>query len=469
MKVNHACVLVMSPVLALAASAQTCQPHWEAWGGGVNSGAIVDHFASRIEGGAPVLYASGEFTSAGGQPFNRIARWNGTAWSALGSGITGNPPPLSISPNITSMAFYNDPGGEHLFAGGWFAMAGGQTANGVARWDGAAWSTFGAGLATGSPPQINDMTVFDDGRGGGPSLYVCGLFGSVAGVPAAGIARWNGTAWTSLAGATGTPYPWALALKVFDNGSGPALYVGGHFTSIGGISAARIARWDGVSWSAVGAGFDDADVNALAVYDDGTGPALYACGSMSTSGGTAVNGIARLSGASWLPLGSGLQPNPFPYAENMAAFDDGSGPALYIGGQFSGGGGVASPGLVRWRRGTWESVGGGVSGGASPGVYAMTVFDDGLGGGPALYVGGPFSTAGTTPAAGLARWTSCPCYANCDASSTPPVLNVLDFVCFLNRFASGNSYANCDQSTTPPVLNVNDFNCFINRFVAGCP
>ncbi len=61
------------------------------------------------------------------------------------------------------------------------------------------------------------------------------------------------------------------------------------------------------------------------------------------------------------------------------------------------------------------------------------------------------------------------CYANCDASTTPPVLNVLDFACFLNRFASGDTYANCDASTTPPVLNVLDFACFLNAFATGCP
>jgi hypothetical protein len=60
------------------------------------------------------------------------------------------------------------------------------------------------------------------------------------------------------------------------------------------------------------------------------------------------------------------------------------------------------------------------------------------------------------------------CYANCDASTTAPVLNVLDFNCFLNRFSAGASYANCDASTTAPVLNVLDFNCFLNRFTAGC-
>jgi hypothetical protein len=60
------------------------------------------------------------------------------------------------------------------------------------------------------------------------------------------------------------------------------------------------------------------------------------------------------------------------------------------------------------------------------------------------------------------------CYSNCDGSTTAPVLNVNDFFCFLNRFASGSPYANCDHSTTPPVLNVLDFTCFLNQFAAGC-
>jgi hypothetical protein len=67
------------------------------------------------------------------------------------------------------------------------------------------------------------------------------------------------------------------------------------------------------------------------------------------------------------------------------------------------------------------------------------------------------------------RLVASACYANCDNSTTPPVLNVLDFSCFLNRFAAGDTYANCDQSTTPPVLNVLDFSCFLNQFAAGCP
>lgn len=60
------------------------------------------------------------------------------------------------------------------------------------------------------------------------------------------------------------------------------------------------------------------------------------------------------------------------------------------------------------------------------------------------------------------------CYANCDGSATAPTLNVSDFSCFLNKFASGDPYANCDNSTTIPPLNVSDFACFLNKFASGC-
>jgi probable HAF family extracellular repeat protein len=61
------------------------------------------------------------------------------------------------------------------------------------------------------------------------------------------------------------------------------------------------------------------------------------------------------------------------------------------------------------------------------------------------------------------------CYANCDTSTAPPVLNAGDFVCFLNHFAAADEYANCDGSTAAPVVNALDFMCFIDRFAAGCP
>jgi hypothetical protein len=106
------------------------------------------------------------------------------------------------------------------------------------------------------------------------------------------------------------------------------------------------------------------------------------------------------------------------------------------------------------------------------------------GGGASVQAGGTFSLGGTTgqPDAGPSMsggtftlsggfWAAgAPaCYVNCDASTTPPVLNINDFLCFLNRYAAGDVYANCDGSTTPPIMNVLDFICFQSRFAAGCP
>ena len=57
----------------------------------------------------------------------------------------------------------------------------------------------------------------------------------------------------------------------------------------------------------------------------------------------------------------------------------------------------------------------------------------------------------------------------CDWSTTAPVLSVSDYLCFMQRFASGDVWANCDTSSIAPVLNVNDFVCFMGRYAAGCP
>jgi hypothetical protein len=103
----------------------------------------------------------------------------------------------------------------------------------------------------------------------------------------------------------------------------------------------------------------------------------------------------------------------------------------------------------------------GLSGGFSG---TTCVYQDG----PTIYVGG---WAESSPNAYFhaVMWIGAdPCYPNCDQSTVGPVLNVLDFSCYLDKFVAADPYANCDGSTTAPTLNVLDFNCFLNRFAAGC-
>jgi len=95
------------------------------------------------------------------------------------------------------------------------------------------------------------------------------------------VARWDGAGWSEVGGGLGGS---VFALAVYDDGSGPALYAGGTFQSAGGVPASRVARWDGVSWSPLASGVDGS-VLALTVFDDHGlgGPWLAVGGSFVTS------------------------------------------------------------------------------------------------------------------------------------------------------------------------------------------
>jgi trimeric autotransporter adhesin len=168
------------------------------------------------------------------------------------------------------------------------------------------------------------LTVFDDGHG--PALYAGGYFTFAGGVPVNQIAKWNGAQWSALGAGTNSA---VFALAVFDDGAGPALYAGGYFSTAGGVDARGIAKWDGTQWSALGSGMGIGFVNALTVFDDGggTGPALYAAGEFTVAGGVAAYNIAKWDGAQWSALGSGMGGGG--WVKALAVLDDGRGPALY--------------------------------------------------------------------------------------------------------------------------------------------
>ena len=245
-------------------------------------------------------------------------------------------------------------------------------------------------------PQIEAYALgfWDDGRG--PALYVGGLFDEVAGVAASNIVRWDGRRWEPL-GAGTNRYDEVHALTPFDDGSGPALYVGGRFRSAGGVDTGCIARWDGMRWSRVGGGIRPGTVYAMLPFDDGSGPALYAAGQFTTAGGISVHNFARWNGNAWSDVGGGFTGGE---AMTMALFDDGRGPALYAGGWFDHAGSAAICGLARWSGTAWADVAGSFA--IGEGLFALTVFDDGSG--PVLYAGGNFAEAGATPARNIARW-----------------------------------------------------------------
>ena len=82
---------------------------------------------------------------------------------------------------------------------------------------------------------------------------------------------------------------------------GNDLYVGGSFTTAGGVSASNIAKWDGSNWSALGSGIGGGDVRALAA----SGGNVYVGGVYTTAGSSSANNIAKWDGSNWSTLGSG--------------------------------------------------------------------------------------------------------------------------------------------------------------------
>jgi hypothetical protein len=88
------------------------------------------------------LYAGGYFTTAGGSAANYIAQWNGSSWSALGSGMNRWNGTNSAPVNALAVS------GSTLYAGGYFTTAGGSAANNIAQWNGSSWSALGSGMNT---------------------------------------------------------------------------------------------------------------------------------------------------------------------------------------------------------------------------------------------------------------------------------------------------------------------------------
>jgi hypothetical protein len=142
----------------------------------------------------PALIVAGRFSLAGGVPASCIAKWNGTEWSALGAGIDA----FGEYEVVRGLAQFDEDGAgpnpPRLFAAGKFDSAGGHPITNLARWDGTSWSAVGSGVNDPFWAGLTSLAVFDpDGPGGEPGALIIGGFVSLAGgVPVSNIAAWVG-------------------------------------------------------------------------------------------------------------------------------------------------------------------------------------------------------------------------------------------------------------------------------------
>jgi trimeric autotransporter adhesin len=236
---------------------------WLPLGLGVSSPANPSAVTALATMGNGDVVAAGFFQQAGGAAANAIARWNGSSWSPLASGILGSVFCLLPMPN------------GDVVAGGNFTIAGGSSVGRIARWNGTAWSTFGTGMS--------GLTVFALARLPNGDLVAGGNFTAAGGVPANNIARWNGSSWSPLGSGMDAT---VRALATMPNGD---VIAGGQFTTAGGIPAVGMARWNGTAWSSLGFA---ASSEIYSLHTAGNGDRVLG-GFFSNAGGTAASFVAR--------------------------------------------------------------------------------------------------------------------------------------------------------------------------------
>jgi trimeric autotransporter adhesin len=310
------------------------------------------------------LIAGGSFSLAGQDSASNLAYWDGVDWRPFGSGA---------NMGVHELRVCND----RLIALGGFTEIGGVSANGIASWNGVAWEPLGSGVSRfDGDGSTSDIAEFNG------ELVACGNFELAGGDSASAIAAWDGATWRPLAEGLGRSYrPGGSALQVFQG----RLIVGGSFDTAGPMACRGIAQWDGSSWLTLPGATHGLDgrVQALTRHGD----ALIAGGWFHRSGETELSRIGQWDGSTWSPLGAGVDSTVMALASYRGD--------LIAGGWFTRAGGDSAAGIARWDGQAWHPLGSGVERG---GVLALHVV------GEDLIVGGTFERAGGKASPAIARW-----------------------------------------------------------------
>lgn len=415
---------------------------WSIYGHG-NSG-IYD-FAQAPNGD---VFAAGAFEVAGGVAANRIARWDGSKWNAVGQGFNNLANAVAVLPN-------ND-----VVVGGTFTMispnAPQAPAGRIARWNGTTWDNMGGGsLSAGS--SINDLVVRPNG-----DLVAVGDFSSISGVTASSIARWNAeNGWSALATGPGGGFNCALAMP---NGD---IIVGGGFGVVGGISAGNVARWSAsTGWSAFISGTQNGPGGTVYGLARAANGDILAAGDFQQI--SPVNRrarVARWNGSTWTLIGNdSISGVALAYA--VIERPDGT---IVAGGNFTTMTGITAKNIALWNGTAWTTMEDGIS------SHVRTLLNHANG---ELWAGGLFNYANRIPAVGWARWAcadaTCPTdLDNGSGSGTPDnAVTIDDLLFFLVKFEVGDATVDLDNGSgtgTPDgAITIDDLLFFLIRFEEGC-
>lgn len=262
-----------------------------------------------------------------------------------------------------------------------------ETSNQVKKWDGQKWSVIGT--SRGKHPRMGSSITALATKG--HELYVGGSFNYIDSVHASSIAKWDGVSWSALAGGLKRRdyyNAWSTAEVIDIAVQGENLYVGGDFDKAGTKLTSNIAKWNGRAWQTLGEGIAQR-VEVLAVSPE---QEVYVGGSLHINNYSPLGLLRKWDGKQWSDLGRGV--NGPVRALHLR------GNNLYVGGEFGVAGEVVSRNLARWNTlsNTWFVIGGVHGKGASGEINAMALFKDDL------YVGGDFTAIGVRRIQGLMRW-----------------------------------------------------------------
>jgi hypothetical protein len=281
-------------------------------GPGVARGTLGGAYVRELGVFADELIVAGRFTSAGPTLAENIARWNGSNWAAMGSGLSGRLSQLQEQ-RVECFAIYDG----QLVVGGNFAHSGDTLLGGIATWDGQEWKPLGGGFNG----IVQGLAVHSG------LLIAVGDFDAAAGLPAQHVAAWDGHAWRPLASdmvdeVQTTPELWGEVrpprVQSVASFQGD-LYIGGIFTRIDGTPVRNIARWRNGSWLPVGSGTNPYGVvNSFHVL----GNALLVGGGFSQAGEIRAPGLAQWDGAAWSQLGNRDVPWDTGYVTGFAKVGD---------------------------------------------------------------------------------------------------------------------------------------------------
>ncbi len=346
---------------------------WVALGAGVSGGSVN---AIAVDTNTGAVYVGGAFTSAGGVAnTNYIAKWNGTDWAALGTGMNGAVKTLVIDAS------------GNVYAGGSFTSADAvaNTAY-IAKWNGSSWSGLGSGMSGGTA--VNALVQDSSGN-----LYAGGTFTVAGGIAALGFAKWNGSSWSAPASFSSAVL--SLAIDSVDN-----IYA----TATNGVT---VNKWNGSSWSSLpyltctswgpappypgGKSCNYSTIGAVGVGSDGNVYAAIndAYNGYHTSYPNSLT-VSKWNGVAW----SVIYAKNFTFGgDNVRAFAMDSASTLYFGNS-------TTPSINKKAfNGSVTALGGDVTGG-SGGPFVNAIATNGSN----VYVGGNFATAGALAANNIAVW-----------------------------------------------------------------